>query len=171
MKDYRWLLFGLLLLLGSVAHAEGNCPPGYYPIGAPPGQGGPQGCAPIPGDNNTQQQAQPQQPPPQLWVDHWGAMVSDDSLGKLGVAVDRQDEAGAWQTAEEDCHAKGGLNCTRLISYRNQCIALVAGEKTYSFSAALTAIDAIQQATKKCTASTTNCHVYYSACSMPVRVQ
>lgn len=41
------LLASCLLLLGGVdrAWAEGNCPPGYYPIG---GQGA-RGCAPIPG--------------------------------------------------------------------------------------------------------------------------
>lgn len=126
------------------------------------------GCAPI--DNGAQQPQRPQ-PPPQIWVDHYGAMVSDDSLGKLGVAVDRTDEAGAWQTAEEDCHAKGGLNCTRLISYRNECVAMVLGDKTYSFSAGPTTTDATQQATKKCTSSTTNCRAYYSACSRPVRIQ
>lgn len=32
------------LTMSGVAHAEGNCPPGYYPVG---GQGV-QGCAPIP---------------------------------------------------------------------------------------------------------------------------
>jgi hypothetical protein len=110
-------------------------------------------------------------PPPERWQDHWGALVSDDSQGKLGVATDKVNEAGAWLAAEEDCHAKGGLNCTRLISYRNECIAMVLGDKTYSFSAGATASDAIRQATQKCMANTTNCHVYYTACSLPVRIQ
>ncbi|MFK2877526.1 DUF4189 domain-containing protein [Rhodanobacter hydrolyticus] len=137
-------------------------------------------CVPVQGqgwsgcDPNYQpqsQQPQTQQMLPQIWVDHYGAMVSDDSLGKLGVATDKQSESAAWQTAEEDCHAKGGLNCTRLISYHNECVAMVLGDKTYSFSAGLTEADAVQQATKKCTASSSNCHVYYSACSLPNRIQ
>jgi len=81
--------------------------------------------------------------------------MSDDSQGKFGVATDKVNEVGAWLAAEEDCHAKGGLNCTRLISYRNECIAMVLGDKTYSFSAGATASDAIQHATQKCMANTT----------------
>lgn len=159
-------VLALLVLFLFAAATQAQQQPG---VDCAPVQGqGWQGCAPI--DNSVQQPQQPQ-PPPQTWVDHYGAMVSDDSLGKLGVAVDRADEARAWQTAEEDCHAKGGLNCTRLISYRNECVAMVLGDKTYSFSAGPTATDATQRATKKCMASTTNCHAYYSACSLPIRIQ
>lgn len=168
MQRTRWLkeLLALALLVGSMAvHAQAACPPGTVPYGT---GNDPSACGPD--DSQLQEPAQPRLPP-QIWVDHWGAMVSDDSLGKLGVAADKQDEGRAWQAAEEDCRAKGGLNCTRLISYRNQCIAMVLGDKTYSFSAGTTATNAIQQATKKCSASTTGCHVYYSACSLPLRVQ
>ncbi len=35
----------VMLLLPSIALAEGNCPPGHYPIGGP----GVMGCAPISG--------------------------------------------------------------------------------------------------------------------------
>jgi hypothetical protein len=34
LTTLRWLLLGLLLLTAGAIHAEGNCPPGYYPIGA-----------------------------------------------------------------------------------------------------------------------------------------
>ena len=160
-------LFGLFLIAG-VLHAQ---EPG---VDCAPIQGqGWTGCAPLYPSQQQQQGQQQQAPqsPPQRWADHWGALVSDDSQGKLGVATDKVNEAEAWQAAEEDCQAKGGLNCTRLISYRNECMAMVLGDKTYSFSAGATASDAIRQATQKCMANTTNCHVYYSACSLPVRTQ
>lgn len=41
------LLVATALMTASPVRAEGNCPPGYYPIGG--GNGGFAGCAPIPG--------------------------------------------------------------------------------------------------------------------------
>jgi hypothetical protein len=52
----HWLLFGLLLFATGFVHAEGVCPPGMFPTN-PPGTQGPVGCAPIPADNNNQQNA------------------------------------------------------------------------------------------------------------------
>jgi hypothetical protein len=154
----KTLCFFVLLLIVTSAHAQ-DC-------GGMVNAGGT--CVPP---DVAMPDYQQQAPPPQKWVDSYGAMVSDDSLGKLGVATDDTNEAKAWQDAETDCHAKGGLNCTRLISYRNACAAMVLGDKTYSFSGGSTLADAIKKATIKCTASTSNCHVYYSACSLPVRIQ
>jgi Domain of unknown function (DUF4189) len=127
------------------------------------------GCAPI-NDDGAQNPSGPQALP-EVWVDHYGAIVSDDALGKFGAAVDKADEAGAWQAAEQDCHAKGGLDCTRLMSYRNQCVSMVVGEKTYMFSAGLTEAEAIRRATKRCLSGNTTCHVYYSGCSLAERIQ
>jgi hypothetical protein len=174
MRTYRWLLFGLLMLLGGVVHAEGNCPPGYYPIGAPPGQGGPQGCAPIPGDNNNQQQAQPQppQPPPPQWASQWGAIATDKVKGILGAVTGLSSKSEAQQAAMANCQAKGGSPCKFEIAYDNECAVLVVGDNGYNVSADVTLDKAVQFGMKICTdAKNTNCHVYYSACSLPVRVQ
>lgn len=153
-----------LLLFASMTHSQQQ--PG---VNCVPVQGeGWQGCAPI--DNSAQGQTR-SKTPPQRWADYWGAMVSDDSLGKLGVSNNVLNEAQAWQVAEDDCHAKGGSNCIHLISYRNECVAMVLGDKTYSFADATTASGAVQQAKERCLESTNNCHVYYSACSLPVRIQ
>jgi hypothetical protein len=172
MRTYRWLLFGLLMLLGGVVHAEGNCPPGYYPIGAPPGQGGPQGCAPIPGDNNNQQQAQPQPPPPPpQWASQWGAIATDGPGGHLGVATNLSSKSEAEQVAMADCQAKGGTNCKIETWYSNGCAAMVVGDSGHNSNNAATLDEATQLGMKTCSASDTNCHVYYSACSLPVRIQ
>lgn len=53
------LILGVFLLPPGAAHAEGGCPDGSYPIGAPAGQQGPQGCAPIPGYQQAPSQQQP----------------------------------------------------------------------------------------------------------------
>jgi hypothetical protein len=162
-----WLLLCGLLMFGTV-HAQ---QPG---VDCAPIQGqGWSGCAPInqPQQSSQSQQSKMPQLPPQRWLDHWGALVSDDSQGKLGVSTDKASEAEAWLSAEENCHAKGGSNCTRLISYRNECVGMALGDKTYSFSAGATASDATEKATRKCMTNTMNCHIYYSACSLPVRIQ
>ena len=170
MKIYRWLLFGSLLLLGSVGHAEGNCPDGYYPIGATSGQGGPQGCAPIPGYGNNQTQAQ-SRPLPQRWVDRWMTIATDAVKGSLGTAVNMSSSNEAEEVAMADCRAKGGTQCKIDVTYVNGCAAMVAGDTGFNVHGAPTLNEAIQQAMNTCTASTTHCRVYYSACSMPVRIQ
>lgn len=139
---------------GGMANAGGTCVP---PDVAMPGY---------------QQRPQSTQALPQVWVNYWGAMVSDDSKGALGVASDKQSEAKAWQAAKQDCLAKGGLNCTKLISYENECIAMAFGEKTYSFATGKTEEDASRKANGKCVAhGNLNCRIYYSACSLPFRIQ
>lgn len=159
------LMVFFLMSTSLAVHAQAACPPGTIPYGTGQGQNM---CGP---DDSQQQQPASPRTPPQIWVDHYGAMVSDNSLGKLGVAIDKQSEAEAWQSAEENCRAKGGLNCIRLVSYLNQCVAMVSGEKSYSFALGATPSDATRKANEKCSASTTNCHVYYSACSLPIRIQ
>jgi hypothetical protein len=171
MKTFRLLLFGLLLLLGGGVHAEGNCPPGYYPIGAPQGQGGPQGCAPIPGDDNNQQQAQPQPPPPK-WASRWGAIATYEPNGSLGTAANMPSQNSAEQAALADCQAKHGATCRVQLSYRNQCAVMVVSDKGYNVNSAATSDQAAQNGMQTCNKSgDPNCHIYYSACSLPVRVQ
>ena len=165
----RWLLICFLLLLIGEAHAEGNCPPGQYPIGTPQGQIGPQGCAPIPGYN--QQQAQPQ-PPPERWVDQWGAIATDGPGGHFGADTSSQSQAVAEQIAVSRCKINGGSICEVEISYRNGCAAMVVGHLQHSSNSAPTQNEAVHTGMKVCTdAGDTNCHVYYSDCSPPLRIQ
>lgn len=163
------LFFGLLLLLSSnVVHAEGNCPPGYYPIGAPPGQQGPQSCAPIPEYINNQQQAQP--PPPQ-WASRWGAIVTDSVKGSLGAVTGLPSKGDAQRTALTDCANKGGLACNIDVVYGNECAVMVVGKSGYNFAADASMDKATESAMQTCSAADTNCHVYYSDCSLPIRIQ
>ncbi|HEY0198835.1 MAG TPA: DUF4189 domain-containing protein [Rhodanobacter sp.] len=167
---YLLIYLCLLYLLGSVAHAEGNCPLGQYPIGTPQGQAGPQGCAPIPGYNNqNQQQAQP--PPPQ-WADRWGSIVTDTPKGILGTAHDLPSQDQAKNVALEDCQSKGGLQCKMQIAYKNECAVMIMGDKGFNIASGVTMNAAIQAGMKICGADgDPGCHVYYSACSLPVQIQ
>jgi len=167
----RYLLLAMLLLVVGAVHAEGNCPPGYYLIGAPQGQSGPQGCAPIPGYNN-QQQTQQQAPPSPRWISQWGAIATDATKGSLGTATNLPNRNEAEQVALADCQSKGGLQCKVNISYDNECAVLVVGATGYNVSANVTLDKAIQHAMKVCGADgDKTCQVYYSACSPPVQIQ
>jgi hypothetical protein len=164
----RWLLFYLLLLATGFVHAEGVCPPGMFPTN-PSGAQGPMGCAPIPGYNNRQQN---QQQPPQIWEPRWGAIATDGDGGSFGASINAPDQESADQSALADCRArKGSSKCEIEIAYVNQCAAMVAGDVGYNTKAGLTIDLAIQAAMKVCNAADTHCYAYYTACSMPQRVQ
>lgn len=173
MRASLWLLAAVLLLLNSAAYAEGNCPPGYYPIGAPSGQGGPQGCAPIPNQGN-QQQPQPevfdQQPPATQWADRWGAIATYEPNGSLGTATDMATKSSAVQAALEDCESQHGSTCKIQIAYSNQCAAMVVGGAFFNIKAGLTVQIAEEAGLKMCKSSADDCHVYYSACSLAVKL-
>lgn len=72
-----------------------------------------------------------------------------------------------------DCAAKGGTNCKIEITYYNQCAVVVAAEDgSYNTPSNATLDGAIAAGIKTCRdAGHSNCQVYYSACSLPVRIQ
>ena len=155
-----------LLLVATTVHAQAACPPGTISYGT---ANDPSACGP----DNTQPQRQPQipQPPPQIWVDHYGAIATDPIKSALGVAVDQPSQSQAEQAAIADCQNKGGTACHNDIWYVNQCVAMVVGKTGYNTKAGATINDAVQAAMKVCDAATSNCHAYYTACSLPQRIQ
>lgn len=161
------VLIGTLFLTVGLTHAEGNCPAGYYPIGASQGSAGPQGCAPMPGYNRQQQGVSS----PTRWTSQWGAFATDDINGGVGVGVGSLSKRGAEKAAIADCESKGGTQCKVRVAYDNECAALVAGKSGYNVSANVTLEEAIKDGMKKCKAATTDCDVYFSSCSLPIRVQ
>lgn len=169
MKSHllTWLVFVLLLFSG-ISHAEGNCPEGYYPIGG----GGSQGCAPAPSYNRQQgqQQSQKEAPSPR-WVDRWGAIATDSAKKLLGTASDMNSRSEAENKAITDCQNKGGTQCKLQNSYGNACVAMISGDNIFNVGSAENMDRAVQLGIAQCSASDTNCRVFYSACSMPERTQ
>lgn len=167
----RWLLFGLLLLAANTVYAEGNCPPGYYPTGAPQGQAGPQGCAPIPGHNNQQQSQEPSPPPPK-WATRWGAIATDFSHNAAGASFNQLSKGEAILSAIDNCRENGGILCKIEITYFNQCVAMLGGKDGHVSYGAPTIEEAIRLSKKSCTdAGDTTCQVLYTSCSLPERIQ
>jgi hypothetical protein len=160
------LIFGLLCLSLAV-HAEGNCPQGYYPIGAS-GQPGPQGCAPIP--NYNQNQGMPQASPIR-WRSTWGAIATDAAAGSVASITGEATEEQAVDAAFADCRAKGGNNCKLQVSYANGCAALVLGDSVFNVNSAPTLNEAVKKGMDLCNPASKNCHAFLTACSLSERIQ
>jgi hypothetical protein len=164
----------LLFLVSSPIRAQthpcgGGAGNGEVQVGEDPGSNG---IAPTPlCDWVKGNQPQAPQPPPVQWINYWGAIVTDPVKSILGTAVNMASESQAEQAAFADCKAKGGTACKLDIAYLNKCAAMVAGATGYNTKAGATVDDAIQAAMTVCSAATSNCHAYYTACSLPVRVQ
>ena len=155
----------VLFLITSALHAQ---QPG---VDCAPIQGqGWSGCAPINSPQQQQQSPAPRQPP-ERWQDHWGAIATYEPNGSLGAVTNMPSQRTAESAALEDCQSKHGSTCKIKLSYRNQCAAMIVGGKDYNVNPGSTVDKAIEDGMNTCRTYATDCHVYYSACSLPVRIQ
>jgi hypothetical protein len=170
----RLLSIFLVCLMGMAswaprALAEGNCPPGYFPIGG--GTGGWEGCAPMgpmpAPQNNSNQQSSPTSTMKRHWASRWGAIATTN--GAFGYSVEMRSEESAKSLALADCESKSqGSPCRIMLVYQDQCAALVWGDEGNVASYSPTAAEAEQRALSACERrNLKRCEVYYSACSFP----
>jgi hypothetical protein len=164
MRYIAYILLSTLLFWSMHLHAEGNCPPGQYPQ---QGQGW-QGCVPIPGDDRGQGQSQAL---PAIWLSRWQAIAIDGDKAILGTSVDRGTQEDAENLALADCVSKGGTKCQLNFSYGNGCVAMIVGDHSMGVKGGATPDEARDAAMLRCQGHDTSCHVYYSACSYPIKTQ
>lgn len=159
----RILSFTAILFIAFQANAQ------HPGVNCVPVQGnGWQGCAPINSEGQNSSSL-----PAQKWIDHYGAIVAYGHGGQLGVSTDMTTETEAKESAMADCKVQGGgSHCELLISYVNGCVAMLVGTKAYNAASSSTIEKATQLAMKGCSHDgNAKCHVYYSACTLPVRIQ
>ena len=71
-----------------------------------------------------------------------------------------------------DCKSKGGVNCKIDAAYDNECSAIVVGSGGYNVNTAATVDQAVATGMRTCSnEGRTNCHTYYSACSLPAQIR
>lgn len=163
------LALGLALMPAAV-NAEGNCPPGYYPIG---GQGV-QGCAPIPaqGGAATSSPAPVAPRPTGQWIKTWGALAQSPGSELIGAANGLETIDAAKRLAIERCKAEGANDCRVSFTYMNQCMAFAApraGKGGSMMTSAATKDGAVELALSKCAAQVGGaCTIVYSACAEPI---
>ena len=104
------------------------------------------------------------------YQNRWGAIATGKNA-TLGTAVDMESERDAKRVALKACQDKGGVQCKLEIAYRNQCATLVTGDSVFNTSSAPTVEEAAEMGIAKCREADSNCRVYYSECSLPVRAQ
>jgi len=155
------LLFGILLSMKS--HAQTACPPGMEAYG--------DGVCGYSRSEEPVQQAPQQQTPPAQWADRWGAIATFEPNGSLGTVTGMPDQRSAEQTALASCQSKHGSTCKIQLSYRNQCAAMVVGGKIFNVNPGNTVEEAAKKGMSMCSTAANDCHVYYSACSLPQRIQ
>ena len=158
------LMLLILLATARVANAEGGtCPPGYYPVNSL----GVIGCAPTP---NSENGGGRRAVPKATWADRWGAIATDGPSAALGASVGMPNKRKAEKFALAQCREKGGKNCEIDMTFYNQCAVLVTGDRVYNTSHAATVEEASRLGIAECEKEDVNCRVYYSDCSLPVRI-
>jgi Domain of unknown function (DUF4189) len=163
----KWMivLCGLVLTVMSLdVHAEGRCPPGYFPTGG--ADVGWYSCAPMGGTDASDSSSAPQ---PQ-WQTRWGAIATAN--GAFGVSADLPSEEAAISAALSHCQSRSeGRSCAPRIVYYDQCVALAWGQ-TLNYAARGPDLANVREtALQECQGSTTNCKLFYSGCSYPKQIQ
>ncbi len=152
-------------VMGKAVHAQGSCPAGQMPYSGNEMSS----CGPIP--PGYQGNAAPGRPATR-WMSQWGAIATDDVTGSFGASTQMDSRAGAQQAALADCHAKKAATCKVEVTYDNGCAAMVVGDKAHNVGADVTLDKVVRLGLKIChDAGDTNCRVFYSACSMPRRIE
>lgn len=162
-------LLCVLLTTSLTVVAEGNCPSGYYPIGGD--AAGWHGCAPMDGgvSNEPAEETMPKEAQEE-WEDRWGAIATAN--GAFGVSVSKRSKEPAAQEALAECRRNAGKEVCKLKPpYYNQCAALAWGDTTNIVARGPEIYEVEKRAVDLCSKETRNCRIYYSACSLPVRVR
>ncbi len=176
MTTLKYLMLQVFLLSATAmfsadASAEGNCPPGYYPTGGD--QAGWHGCAPMNGgigDESEDNEPEASQAAQEVWEDRWGAIATAN--GAMGQAVSKKTKDEAIEEALKDCRDRAGKeSCKLKVAYYSQCVALAWGASGNVAARGPDLREVEERAVEKCSNDFRNCKIYYSACSLPVRVR
>lgn len=168
MKLSFYLVFLPLLFLVKKGHAEEGCPAGMLPANG----NNINSCVPIPPGYYQQDRSHSANPPPMpLWEDRWGALATDTTTGVIGTATDMLSSDQAEKSAMNQCIKNGGTQCKSEGWYKDGCIALIVGDRNLNIQTGGSLNQAVDSGIKVCTKDDVNCHVYYSGCSLPVRIR
>lgn len=106
-----------------------------------------------------------------LWEDRAAAVAMGKSASGFTATAPMQSKRLAERAAMAGCKEKGGQGCKVVLSYINSCAALVWGLDYRSGAYGRTVEEAAGIASRECAAKTEDCQVFFSACSLPVRVR
>ncbi|WP_082002552.1 DUF4189 domain-containing protein [Xanthomonas cannabis] len=152
----------VFFLMASDVSAEGQCPPGYYPIG---GQGV-TGCAPISGGDSSSGLPQATGE----WEKRWGAFAIDAAVGVLGASARNKSKSDAKRAAIQDCVGLGGKACKVNFVYHNQCAAVArsidGGGSTIQGAKSVEEAKKLVLEACESNSKVEKCELIYTECSM-----
>jgi hypothetical protein len=170
MRSKCPMLFSLLIVSSSV-YAEHGCQDGFIPVN----RGNGQTCVadynlPYWANKNDESSTVPSNP---QFAEKWGAIAIDDTSADtgLGTVSDMPSKRKAEKVALAKCRENGGAACKIKLSYYNQCAAIAWGDTGYNAARAATIEEASEISIRECSVNHAGCKIYYSECSLPVRVQ
>ena len=152
-------------VLFASSSAWGQCAPGIPSAGNP-------GCIPSDQANSPYYQGQsaPAYAPRIKWADKWGAIAVDEATGTAGTVSASANKGKAEGQALARCAENGGKGCKLIFTYHNQCVAVtqaIRGGGMFAVSAP-DEPTASRLALEDCGK---DCHVLYSRCSLPERIE
>lgn len=157
----RWALVIFTACL--TASAWGQCAPGIPSAGNP-------GCIPPDQANSPYYQSAPTYAPRTRWADRWGAIAVDEATGTAGTVSASANKDKAEGQALARCAENGGKACKLIFTYHNQCVAVTQALK----GGGMFAVSAPDEPTASRLALQDcgkDCHVLYSRCSLPERIE
>ncbi|QWP75105.1 DUF4189 domain-containing protein [Lysobacter sp. K5869] len=157
------------LVVGGNVSAEQGCGDGYVPTTTPAGVQ----CMPIPGlYRETPGSDSPPPAPPIRWASRWGAIAMDNASGKTAIVGSMSSQKKAEKAAVAQCKSKGGGDCQVKISYANQCGVLAWGNNRMVTANGTSLEEASEKGLNQCRQEAgTECEIFFSDCSLPVRIQ
>ncbi|HEY0594815.1 DUF4189 domain-containing protein [Sphingopyxis sp.] len=109
------------------------------------------------------------QPPlPGEWRSNWGAVAIDTASARLVSVTGFAHMSAAEAAALDDCRAAGGLTCVFGYSYKDMCIAMIEGDRSWFFESAAHVEDAVRTGLERCRSGQAECRVRLSACAPPI---
>jgi len=118
-------------------------------------------CGPIPTSAPTEE-----------WSSRWGAIAQDFESQTVGVSAEQKSKRSAIKEAIKSCESRGGQSCKIVSTYSDLCIVTVQGVRVANDATAKTPERAEQLGMEACSRrGDSDCHVYYKACSLPVRTR
>lgn len=154
-----------LLLMVNVASAQTACPQG---VAAGSAQCGP---SPNASSDSSTGSGYSRPVPSFKWKSTWGA-IAGDMQGVYGIHTGLPSKRTAKKAALDECHKRGGIDCSVSFVFKNQCAAVGASEDSAFASAAPTEAEATVKAIRLCESEVGEgkCRLFYSGCSLAQHV-
>jgi hypothetical protein len=103
------------------------------------------------------------------WTARWTSIAIDNVKPIVGKSGELRTQEQAETKAINDCTAQGGTTCHTLVSAKNSCLAMIAGDTQVTYATRPTQMQAEAAAMDICVnKQDTHCSVYFSTCAKAV---